>query len=75
MACLSLAFTENVLAINMTKRQYNTSDHPSLLNDLTPLTAESQVMPEGLTAKQMESDPEYLRNFTKYEGITFHGVL
>ena len=31
-------------------------------------------MLEGLAARQKESGPEHLGDFTKYEGITYHGV-
>ena len=44
------------------------------MKDFTPLTDGEQAMPEGLAAKQKESGPEHLDDFTKYEGITCHGV-
>ena len=44
------------------------------MKDFKALSAEEQVMMEGLAAKQKESGPEHLGDFTKYEGITFHCV-
>ncbi len=49
-------------------------DNVKTMKDFTPLTAETQTMMEGLAAKQKESGPEHLGDFTEYEGITYHGV-
>ena len=49
-------------------------DNVKTMQDFTPLTKEAQAMLEGLAAKQKESGPEHLGDFTKYEDITYHGV-
>lgn len=49
-------------------------DNVKTMKDFTPLTDDEQTMLEGLAAKQKESGPEHLGDFTKYEGTTYHGV-
>ncbi len=49
-------------------------DNVKSMKNFTALTAEEQVMLESLAAKQKESGPEHLGDYTKYEGITYHGV-
>ena len=40
----------------------------------TPLLDAEQEILEGLAATQKETGPEKMSDFTKYEGITYHGV-
>ncbi len=49
-------------------------DNVKTMKDFTKLSDEEQLMLEGLAVRQKESGPEHLGEFTKYEGITYHGV-
>ena len=49
-------------------------DNVKSMKNFAALTAEEQLMLESLAAKQKESGPEHLGDFTKFEGITYHGV-
>lgn len=49
-------------------------DNVKTMKVFVPLTDKEQAMLEGLAASQKESGPEHIGDFTKYEGITYHGV-
>ena len=49
-------------------------DNVKTMKDFAPLSGEEQEMLEGLAERQKESGPEHLGEFTRYEGITYHGV-
>ena len=49
-------------------------DNVKTMRGFDRLPDEQQAMLERLAAKQKESGPEHLGDFTEYEGITYHGV-
>lgn len=49
-------------------------DNVKTMKEFTPLRAREQKMLEGLAAKQKETGPEKMSDFSKYEDITYHGI-
>ncbi len=49
-------------------------DNVKTMKDFTPLTEDEQKLLESLAAKQKETGPEHESDYTKYEGITYHGL-
>jgi len=69
------ASKEDVIAVlsGMSTPQ-QVQDNAKTMKDFTPLTDDEQAMLEGLAAKQKETGPEHMSDFTKYRGLTYHGV-
>ena len=49
-------------------------DNVKSMKDFTALPAEQEELLEKLAADQKAAGPEHMGDFTKYEGITYHGV-
>ena len=49
-------------------------DNVKTMKNFTSLTDEEQVFLEGLAARQKESGPEKMGDFSKYEDLLYHGV-